>query len=144
MSDLVDLNAAWMRASQLGEGIDLSPEHLSLLIATCAGKLFEMLAHDDEPEPAIPAACASCDPFIYFLQAESGGPIKIGLTTNPVARRTEHQTSHPEQLRYIALVRAPAHFERTLHKHFEPEWLRGEWHHPSPRLLRFCRKVGVQ
>lgn len=125
-------------------GLDLTAEQLALMMQIGAGTLLEMLTHDAKPDPVIPASCPSCDPFIYFLQAESGGPIKIGLTTNPVARRTEHQTSHPEQLRYVALVRAPASLERALHVHFKPEWLRGEWHHSSPRLLKFCRKVGVQ
>ena len=133
MSDIVELNAAWMRAAMLGEGIDLTAEHLALMMQIGAGTLLEMLTHDATPDPDIPANCPSCDPFIYLLQAESGGPIKIGLTTNPGARRTEHQTSHPETLRYIALFRAPAYFESTLHRHFKPEWLRGEWHNPSPR-----------
>lgn len=144
MNDISAINRHWMRQTELGEGIDLSAEELLALHNIGAGKLIAMHAVDDGSDPAVPLACSHCDPFIYFLQAESGGPVKIGLTAKPHARRIEHQTSHPDRLCYIALFHAPSYCEGQLHKHFLPEWLRGEWHFPSIRLIRFAEKMGVQ
>jgi hypothetical protein len=74
--------------------------------------------------------------WLYFIQGDDGGPIKIGRTLDPARRITRLQTGYPfGQLRFIALVRAFRSSEASLHEFFAEHRIRGEWFAPGDSVL---------
>ena len=74
----------------------------------------------------------------YFVQATSGGPIKIGLTQNcPFRRLSELQTGSPTRLQIVGMVEGNR--ERELHMRFDRQRLHGEWFRESKELIGFIR-----
>jgi hypothetical protein len=51
---------------------------------------------------ALPELPADRSEIVYFIQAESGGPVKIGKSTRPENRLRQLQTSHPVKLLLLA------------------------------------------
>lgn len=76
--------------------------------------------------------------YVYFIQCEVNGVIKIGLSTNPETRFSQLQCSCPVALSRLALMRGHRRTESLLHvqfRQFREE--RGEWFRPDPSLLAF-------
>lgn len=69
--------------------------------------------------------------YVYFIQAFSGGPIKIGYSENPKARLASIQTSHYERLDLVGVVRAERRLEQRLHEDLSEWRLSGEWFEDS-------------
>lgn len=65
--------------------------------------------------------------FVYFIQAEHGGPIKIGYSANPQNRLAALQTSSPWKLRILALTPGNRWDEDNLHRRLGAHHLRGDW-----------------
>lgn len=81
-------------------------------------------------------------PDLYFIQAVLGGPVKIGVSKNPVSRLTALQTGVPYQLRILATVyNGGMGGERQLHRMFSEYRLSGEWFTPAPAVLRTIRRA---
>lgn len=78
---------------------------------------------------------------VYFAQAASGGPIKIGFSTRAHRRRPELQTGNPERLTYIAFIPGTVEDERAFHSRFRDARLEGEWFEPEP-VLAWLRRRG--
>lgn len=79
---------------------------------------------------------------VYFIQAEEGGPIKIGRAADPEKRLKELQTSHHSRL----VIRHVLHgndllIEGRMHGRFLQHHIRGEWFRPHADLAGFCRAV---
>ncbi len=77
--------------------------------------------------------------WLYFISTVARGPIKIGMSNNPVARLSGLQTSHWEELCIIAArdygdIGALA-AERQLHDKFCHYRIRGEWFQRNEYLL---------
>lgn len=138
-----DFERRLSRRIEQHKGIMLQPAELQILRDSGALAVLAIEAADDGTDPVRPPTCATCDPFIYFMQAVSGGPVKIGYTTKPEHRRVAHQQSSHLEFQFIALFHAPQPYERALHQFYAPEHLRGEWFHPSRRLLRYAARMGV-
>lgn len=82
-------------------------------------------------------------PWVYFIQAGEGGPIKIGFTTgSPAARLASLQTGNPYPLKLIAAVRGAVEVETELHGRFGHLRMVGEWFRPAADLTAFI--AGVQ
>lgn len=82
--------------------------------------------------------------FIYFFQAVSGGPIKIGVAGDPAKRLIEIQLGNPEQLRIIGVIPGGGRsHEQGLHARFRQSRLHGEWFEPVPALLSFIEETAV-
>jgi hypothetical protein len=75
--------------------------------------------------------------WVYFLQADGGGPVKIGRSANPQARVEELQQGSPVQLRLLAVCRGGHRREAELHRQFAAQRLHGEWFRPGTELLAF-------
>jgi len=75
---------------------------------------------------------------VYFIQAENGGPIKIGTSTDPYRRLEDFQTGAAEKLRLLGMRPARPR-ESIIHSLFAVEHVRGEWFEPSRRLLLFIQ-----
>lgn len=73
---------------------------------------------------------------VYFIQAVSGGLVKIGVATNPEDRLAQIQHMSPVPLRIIAtLPGAGQQGEAALHQRFAGARRHGEWFEPVAELV---------
>ena len=110
-------------------GFDCAPD--DLLCTGCASIARAFGA----PEP-------SGASVVYFVQAATGGPIKIGTSANVAARVAALQTASPTRLRVLATAPGGVALERALHVAFAAERLEGEWFSATPALLALVRELG--
>jgi len=73
--------------------------------------------------------------FIYFIQGESGGPIKIGYTTDVQSRIRTLQTGYPDTLKLLLAIPGNFNNEQTLHFELKEYRVQGEWFKPVPVVL---------
>jgi hypothetical protein len=73
--------------------------------------------------------------YIYFVQMDYIGPIKIGFATYFQNRLRQLQTGSPYKLRLLCLVPGNEQFEKDIHSCFREIRLEGEWFLPHPKLL---------
>jgi hypothetical protein len=73
---------------------------------------------------------------VYFMRA-GDGPVKIGCSLNPEARRRKLQTASGERLKILAVMPGGREHEHYLHGIFAGDRKQGEWFSPSRRLLTF-------
>lgn len=77
---------------------------------------------------------------VYFIQAETGGPIKIGTAIDAEKRMASLQLSCPVKLRLLSKRPGGERLERFLHRQFAAYRLHGEWFEPdAPGLRREIR-----
>jgi len=80
--------------------------------------------------------------LVYFLQAGgSGGPIKIGFTTDLKDRFKDLQTACPFRLSIIYARKGTIKDEKLLHEKFSKYNLRNEWFHPVAPLKRLIKRL---
>ncbi len=77
--------------------------------------------------------------MIYFFQGKSGGPIKIGLSVDPVQRA--NAITYPEPLVILATMPGGRREEAALHSRFAHLRLEREWFEPSDELLALIEEV---
>lgn len=77
--------------------------------------------------------------FVYFVQAGEDGPIKIGVSNEPLSRMAEMQTCMPHTLRMLAFHPGTRAEEQSLHKRLAAFRIRGEWFHPCEEVLAALR-----
>ena len=76
------------------------------------------------------------DQFVYFIQADDEGPIKIGFTADdPKRRLNQLQTGNPAALKLLGSISAPITREKELHAELAEWRLQGEWFKPHPTVL---------
>ncbi|HYE12188.1 MAG TPA: GIY-YIG nuclease family protein [Patescibacteria group bacterium] len=78
--------------------------------------------------------------FIYFVQGENGGAIKIGYTKDVESRLKALQTGYPDTLKVICLLPGNEKKEKALHYKYRNIQLRGEWFKPDNILLNDIAK----
>lgn len=78
---------------------------------------------------------------VYFAQGASGGPIKIGWSSDAYRRRGELQTAQAERLVYLAFIPGTVEDEQAYHSRFSRFRLEGEWFEPEP-VLEWLRSRG--
>lgn len=76
---------------------------------------------------------------VYFIQAEMGGPIKIGYAADEFKRFATIQTGYPDKLVLCHAIVGDIETERAIHNRFRKCRLRGEWFYPTPELVKFAR-----
>lgn len=81
--------------------------------------------------------------FIYFIQGESGGPIKIGYTTDLEQRLKTLQTGYPDRLDLLLAFPGKPKHEKAIHKQFEPYRLNGEWFRPTPEVMAKIKEFAI-
>ncbi len=79
--------------------------------------------------------------FIYFVQGESGGPIKIGYTTDIKGRLSSLQTGYPDTLVLLGAFAGNTTDEYSLHEEYSPYRMRGEWFKPAEPILEKIRSL---
>lgn len=79
--------------------------------------------------------------YVYFIQMDRIGPIKIGFTKD-VAKRILHlQVSSPYPLRVLCLFPGTEETERELHECYKDMKLEGEWFLPHPVILKDIEEI---
>jgi len=74
--------------------------------------------------------------FVYFLQSDQGGPVKIGWARDVEARREALQTAHPYPLVILGKLTGGPKLEKELHARFAAlRCPNGEWFEPTDELL---------
>lgn len=74
--------------------------------------------------------------FIYFIQSEQGGPVKVGMAQNPAKRLRELQTGNPFTLEVRRVVIAEPLEEGRIHRLFAAYRMSGEWFRAHPVLAQ--------
>ena len=78
---------------------------------------------------------------IYFVQSESGGPIKIGFAIDVSRRLRFLQCGSPTRLSVLATAPGDATHESALHRKFRINRVLNEWFSPSDELLDLVASV---
>jgi hypothetical protein len=75
--------------------------------------------------------------YIYFMQGQNGGPVKIGFTKSVETRIKEIQTGHPDTLVCLDFFPGNMEMESLIHKDLSKYRIRpnGEWFKPDPYIL---------
>lgn len=78
--------------------------------------------------------------FVYFIQVENSGPIKIGISWDIFRRLTHIQSASYEELHLIGDIhcrdrKAALALESELHQQFKDFHIRGEWFRAEPEVL---------
>jgi hypothetical protein len=81
--------------------------------------------------------------LVYFIQARHGGPIKVGIATNPRRRLRELQTAHAHELVIRRMTPGGLDLEQKIHKQFAHLRLRGEWFTSAQELMEFIETLPV-
>lgn len=84
--------------------------------------------------------------YVYVIQEEGGGPVKIGYAHNPFTRCRGLQCGNPRTLRVEALMSGWQYEEALLHHMFQVSGagLWGEWFAAAEagRVIELVRRVG--
>lgn len=80
---------------------------------------------------------------VYFIQGVSGGPIKIGYTTNLRNRLADLQANSPVQLQVLATVSGTIKDEVYYHRTFSAYRQHNEWFSPAPELLNTIERLNM-
>jgi hypothetical protein len=75
--------------------------------------------------------------FVYFLQAKTGGPIKIGRSKNPHQRIKAHRTTAGIELVVLGIVDGMKDTEQEIHNKFAHLRQIGEMFSPEKELLDY-------
>lgn len=73
--------------------------------------------------------------FIYFIQSELGGAIKIGYSGNIKSRLASLQTGYPDKLNILGSMPGTAQEEKRIHNKLKESSLRGEWFNPTIEVM---------
>lgn len=72
---------------------------------------------------------------VYFIQAASGGPIKIGYSTNVEGRLQTLQIASSQRLELLVSIPGSRATEAMIHHEFRSGRLEGEWFREDTRGL---------
>lgn len=75
--------------------------------------------------------------YVYFIQAEALGLVKIGWAADPTIRLSRLQIGSPDRLKLLAVIEDGRSLEGVLHIMFAADRAHGEWFRPSTRLLAY-------
>lgn len=83
--------------------------------------------------------------LVYFLQAEDGGPVKVGTTLDHALYRriTSLQIGNPLPLVLRRLVYGGFTVETTIHSFLHDYLIRGEWFRDEGKVAEVIRPDGV-
>lgn len=79
--------------------------------------------------------------FVYFIEAEETGLIKIGHAANPNSRMESIQGMSPAKLRLIGYMPGSIADEKALHARFATDRSHGEWFRYSMQISDYIQEV---
>jgi hypothetical protein len=136
--DLLDAESSAARTSAARAILTLLGRHnIAHSVMGATGELGALF------EAALPQAYAEImgGGVVYFIQAESGGLIKIGKTANLRQRFKAIQSNCPQKLRILAIVSQDTYTEVELHVRFAEYRKHGEWFESHEDILAFIESV---
>jgi hypothetical protein len=74
--------------------------------------------------------------YVYFIQMDRIGPIKIGFTKDIGKRLLSLQVGSPYPLRLLLITPGNERFEKEIHSCLNNLRMEGEWFLPHPKLLK--------
>jgi len=85
--------------------------------------------------------------YIYFVQGENGGAIKIGYSENVNQRIIKLQTGYPDKLILLGKFNGTYEIESKIHDELKAYNLKGEWFKPNKVVFdtmeKYIKKLGV-
>jgi len=75
--------------------------------------------------------------FVYFIQMDRIGPIKIGFAKDVLYRVSQLQTANPYQLNVLAFFAGDDGDEKQIQCSLKDANIRGEWFHPTEKVLGY-------
>lgn len=81
-----------------------------------------------------PLVIQESDSWVYFVQPEDGGPIKIGKANSPVNRKAALESGMWFRLRFLGVTPGSYEFEHELHLRFSRHRIRYEWFQDVPEI----------
>lgn len=82
--------------------------------------------------------------YVYFIQGQCGGAIKVGYSTIPQDRLRTLQTGYPDTLKMLLLIPGNEKTEQTMHREFEASRLNGEWFRPDDYVIARIKELKVK
>lgn len=79
--------------------------------------------------------------YLYFIQMDRIGPIKIGFTKNIANRLIALQTSSPYPLNLLCITPSNENQEKEIHSCYDAIRLEGEWFLPHPLVIRDIENI---
>lgn len=81
--------------------------------------------------------------FVYFIEAERLGLVKIGWGADAARRMSQLQVGSPDRLILLGalLTDDPVALEKELHETFSDQRVHGEWFKPSEALSEIVEKA---
>ena len=100
-----------------------------------AGRSVRSLPPEKSPQPP---------GYVYFVQPQSGGRIKVGTSSRKALdrRMSEISVGSPEPLVLLGVVDRKEFPEKSLHRRFAEHRRHGEWFEPAPELIEFITRHG--
>jgi hypothetical protein len=74
--------------------------------------------------------------YVYFVQMDRIGPIKIGFSVNVEKRLLSLQTASPYPLKLLCIIPGSEKLEKEIHYSFREMRMEGEWFLPHPFILK--------
>lgn len=83
--------------------------------------------------------------FVYFVQAEALGLIKVGAAACAATRFRSMHTDSPDKLSLLGVIRCDEarELESRLHATFRKDRSHREWFRPSERLLQYIERYAT-
>jgi len=99
------------------------------------------LSRIEEIRKSLPKAARVEPGFVYFIQAESGGLIKVGTALDPLVRLVNLQSGSPLRLVVLGCLRGGRTLERALHREFADHRRHFEWFEANAAIVEFIAEA---
>ncbi len=73
--------------------------------------------------------------FVYFIQGENGGSIRIGYTINPAVTLKSLENGYPDKLKILLVIPGDSSYAIKLQNKFEHLKLKGGWYKPDKEIF---------
>jgi len=79
--------------------------------------------------------------FIYFIQGENGGSIRIGCSVNPIFTLRKLQRGYPDKLKLLLVITDVFNELADLQKKFKKYKTKGDWYKPDKEIFDEIEKL---
>ncbi len=73
--------------------------------------------------------------FVYFMQGENGGTIRIGYTINPTTTLKSLESGYPDKLKILLVIPGHSADAIRLQRKFDKHKLKGGWYKPDKEIF---------
>jgi hypothetical protein len=106
-------------------------------------KLLKNISRHPKLSAACGVACTKKTEYVYFIQIDGEGAIKIGVSNNPLSRLETLQTGSHQRMTLLGILPGGYDVESQIHAQFAKSRIRGEWFTASPELIDFIHKTAT-